>query len=80
MYLSNKDVWNQLGFNVITQIIENLWKENENPYYKPKYQGLIDIGVQYHFLDLSDIKDLFDTLEIFKDRLDKYVIYPRFKW
>ena len=75
-----KDVGNQLGFNVKTQNIENPRKEKENHYYNPKYQGLLDIGVKPHYLDSSAIKDLFNTVEKFKDRVDKSLIYPRVKW
>ena len=75
-----KSVGDQLGFNVKTQNIENPRKEKEMHYYNPKYQGLIDIGVKPHYLDSNAIRDLFKTVEKYKDKIDESLIYPRVKW
>jgi UDP-sulfoquinovose synthase len=75
-----KSVGDQLGFNVKTQNIENPRKEKEMHYYNPKYQGLIDIGVKPHYLDSNAIRDLFKTVEKYKDKINESLIYPRVKW
>ena len=69
-----------LGHKVKVNNIINPRKELENHYYNPTYQGLIDIGVNPHFLDEKAITDLFKTVEKYKNNILKELIYPRVKW
>ena len=71
---------NILGYKVTKQNIPNPRKEKEKHYYNPKYQGLLDIGVQPHYLDSESICDLFRTVEKYKERIKNNLIYPRVKW
>tara|TARA_A100001388_G_scaffold275824_1_gene262126 strand:+ start:250 stop:1437 length:1188 start_codon:yes stop_codon:yes gene_type:complete len=73
-------VGNKIGYDVEINNIENPRKELESHYYNPTYQGLIDIGVEPHFLDEIAIKDLFQTVEKYKNNIRKDSILPRVKW
>tara|TARA_B100000989_G_scaffold296894_1_gene281151 strand:+ start:1358 stop:2545 length:1188 start_codon:yes stop_codon:yes gene_type:complete len=73
-------VGTKIGYSVKINNIENPRKELESHYYNPTYQGLIDIGVKPHFLDEKAIKDLFKTVEKYKNNIRKDSILPRVKW
>ncbi len=71
---------NELGHDVPIQNIENPRVELEEHYYNPTYQGLIDLGVKPHYLTVSSMKELFNTVNKFKDQIRQDVIYKGVKW
>jgi UDP-sulfoquinovose synthase len=73
-------VGNSLGFDVQIKNIENPRKEAEEHYYNPSYQGLIDIGVQPHYLTDEVLKGMFRVVEKYKDNIRKDVIFKGIKW
>jgi len=73
-------VGNSLGYNVKVDHIENPRKEAEEHYYNPTYQGLIEIGVEPHFLTDETMTGIFKTVEKFKSNIRKDVIFKGVKW
>jgi len=68
------------GFDVKVSHIENPRKELEEHYYNPVYQGLIDIGVEPHYLTDDVISDMFSIVEQYQDNIRTDVIFRGVKW
>ena len=73
-------VGKQLGYDVKIDSIENPRKEAEEHYYNPTYQGLIDIGVEPHYLTDDLMIDMFRVVEEYKENIRKEVIFRGIKW
>lgn len=73
-------VGKRLGYDVQIQHLENPRKEAEEHYYNPTYQGLIDIGVEPHYLTDEVLKGMFRVVEQYKDNVRQDVIYKGIKW
>ncbi|MCF8069614.1 MAG: NAD-dependent epimerase/dehydratase family protein [Desulfobacterales bacterium] len=69
-----------LGYDVKVDHIENPRKEAEEHYYNPTYQGLIDIGVEPHYLTDEVMTDMFRIVDGFKDNIRKDVIFKGIRW
>ena len=75
-----KRVGDKLGYNVQIKSIENPRKEAEEHYYNPVYQGLIEIGVEPHYLTDKVMEEMFKIVEEYKDYIRKDVIFRGIKW
>jgi UDP-sulfoquinovose synthase len=75
-----KRVGAALGYSVTIESLENPRKEAENHYYNPTYQGLIDIGVEPHYLSDEVIAGIFQVIENYKENIRKDTIFRRIKW
>lgn len=75
-----KKVGDRLGLNVTIKHIENPRKEAEEHYYNPAYQGLIDIGVEPHFLTEEVMGEMFNTVMQFRDNIRQDVIFNGIRW
>lgn len=73
-------VGKQLGYDVEVDHLDNPRKEAEEHYYNPTYQGLIDIGVEPHYLTDEVMERLFGTVERYKENVRPEVIYRGVKW
>ena len=73
-------VGKSMGYDVEIQNLENPRKEAEDHYYNPTYQGLIDIGVQPHYLTDDVMTGMFRVVERYKDHIRKDVIFKGIKW
>ncbi|RZB31534.1 MAG: UDP-sulfoquinovose synthase [Desulfobacteraceae bacterium Eth-SRB2] len=73
-------VGNTLGYDVKIDHIENPRKEAEEHYYNPTYQGLLDIGVEPHYLTDEVLKGMFQVAEEYKSNIRKDVIFKGIKW
>ena len=71
---------NALGYNVEIKCIDNPRKEAEEHYYNPTYQGLINIGVEPHYLTPEVMKDMFKLVSNHKDNIRKDVIFRGVRW
>ena len=56
-------VGKKLGYNVQIKAIDNPRKEAEEHYYNPTYQGLVDIGVEPHYLTDEVMEGMFEVVE-----------------
>lgn len=75
-----KKVGDKLGYNVQIKSIENPRKEAEEHYYNPVYQGLIEIGVEPHYLTDEVMEEMFSIVANYKDNIRKDVIFRGIKW
>ena len=73
-------IGNKLGYNVEIKQIENPRKEAEEHYYNPKYQGLLELGVEPHYLTDKRLEAMFNKVAKYKDSIRKDVIYRGVKW
>lgn len=75
-----KKVGDELGFNVVIKQIDNPRKEQEEHYYNPSYQGLINIGVEPHYLTAEVLGGMFKVVSQYKDNIRKDTIFKGVKW
>lgn len=75
-----RKVGQKLGYEVAVKSIENPRKEAEEHYYNPTYQGLIDIGVEPHYLTEEVMEGMFRVVEGYKDNIRKDVIFRGVRW
>jgi len=68
------------GYDVKIDHIENPRKEAEEHYYNPTYQGLIDIGVEPHYLTDEVLAGMFQVAETYKSNIRKDVIFKGITW
>jgi len=73
-------VGKSLGYDVKIKPIENPRKEAENHYYNPRHQGLVDIGLEPHYLTDEVMTKMFKTVGKYKNSIRKDVIYRGIKW
>lgn len=73
-------VGNTLGCDVKINHIENPRKEKEEHYYNPKYTGLMELGLKPHYLNDTVLKDIFEVVEKYKNRINKEAIFRGIKW
>jgi UDP-sulfoquinovose synthase len=69
-----------LGYSVRIDHLENPRKEAEEHYYNPTYQGLVEIGVEPHYLTDDVLAGMFRTVEHYKQNIRKEVIFRGVKW
>ena len=69
-----------LGYDVKVDHIENPRREAEEHYYNPTYQGLIEIGVEPHYLTDEVMEGMMRVVEKFKGDIKKDVILRGIKW
>lgn len=75
-----KQVGDELGYEVTIKNIENPRVEQEEHYYNPSYQGLIELGVEPNYLTRESMKGMFDVVSRYKNKIRKEVIYKGVKW
>lgn len=73
-------VGQKLGYDVQINHLENPRKEAEEHYYNPTYQGLLDIGVQPHYLTDEVMEQMFRVVEQYKENIRSDVIFRGIKW
>lgn len=70
----------KLGYDVTIKNIENPRKEAEEHYYNPTYQGLIDLGVEPHYLTEDVMESMFRVVAGYKDNIRQDVIFRGVRW
>ena len=75
-----KRVGNSLGYNVSIDHLENPRREAEEHYYNPTYQGLVEIGVEPHYLTDDVLTDMFRIVGQYKACIRKDVIFRGVRW
>ncbi len=73
-------VGNRLGLEVEVQTIPNPRQEAEEHYYNPKYSGLLDLGLQPHYLTDAVVEDMLTRILRYRACIDTNRIMPRVKW
>jgi len=73
-------VGKKLGYRAQISHLENPRKEKEEHYYNPKYTGLLDLGLQPHYLTDSVLEGMFKAVERYKHNIQKSSIFRGIKW
>jgi len=69
-----------LGLHVAIQNIANPRREAESHYYNPAYTGLLELGLQPHYLTDAVCADLLERVRAHKAAIDPAKIGPRVRW
>jgi UDP-sulfoquinovose synthase len=77
---TTQKVGRSLGYDVQVKQIDNPRKEAEDHYYNPTYQGLIDIGVEPHYLNDAVMETMLKFVEKYKSNIRKDIIFKGIKW
>jgi UDP-sulfoquinovose synthase len=75
-----KSVGDRLGYNVAIEHVRNPRVEKEEHYYNVKYTGLLDLGLEPHYLTDEIIESFFRITEKYKDRLNRKTIIKGIEW
>ena len=75
-----KRVGKILGYDVQVENLENPRQEAEDHYYNPTYQGLLDIGVEPHYLTDDVMTGMFQAVAHYRQNIRKDVIFRGVKW
>jgi len=73
-------VGNQMDLNVEVKSIENPRKEAEDHYYNPAHSGLMDLGLQPHYMTDDVVASMLERIVQYRDQIDKKKILPRVRW
>jgi len=75
-----RKVADRLGLKVTIQSVENPRKEAEDHYYNPVHTGLLDLGLQPHYLTDDVLAQMIETVLLHKDKINKDIIFKGVKW
>ena len=75
-----KKVGDKLGFNVKIDHLANPRVEKEEHYYNVHYAGLLDLGLNPHYLTDDILEGFFAITEKYKDRINNEVFFKSIKW
>jgi len=70
----------RLGIKVDVQAIDNPRKEKEEHYYKAKHHGLLELGLEPHYMTEEVLVGLLEKIQQYKAGIDKGKILPRVRW
>lgn len=73
-------VGNNMGLNVQVANIDNPRKEMEEHYYNPAHTGLLEMGLQPHYLTDEVAGAMLAQIVRYKDQIDAGKIMPRVRW
>ena len=69
-----------MGLSVEIQHVDNPRREQEEHYYKPAHRGLLELGLQPHFMTDDAIANMLDRVRAHRDRIIVDRILPRVRW
>lgn len=75
-----QNVGNQLGLNVEIRNIENPRKEMEEHYYNPAHTGMLELGLQPHYLSDTALEAILKKVMESRDLIDPERIFRGVKW
>lgn len=75
-----QSVGNGLGLDVQIKAIENPRKEKEEHYYNPKHVGLLELGLNPHFLSDEVLAEMFEQVCKHADRIHAHKVFQGTKW
>jgi UDP-sulfoquinovose synthase len=75
-----KRVGDGMGLNVQIKSIPNPRKELEEHYYNPVHSGLIEMGLEPHYMTDDVVASMLERIIKAKDRIDTNRIMPRVSW
>lgn len=75
-----RTVGNKMGLNVGIKSIENPRKELEDHYYNAKHHGLLELGLEPHFMTEDVLASMLEKVMEYRGGIDVSKILPRVKW
>ncbi len=75
-----KAVGDGMGLKVTIEAIDNPRKEHEDHYYNPAHSGLLELGLEPHFMTDEVLAAMLEEIVRYRDRIDEKKILPRVKW
>ncbi|MEM6398076.1 MAG: NAD-dependent epimerase/dehydratase family protein [Bacteroidota bacterium] len=69
-----------IGLDVAVKSIPNPRKEAEDHYYNPSYTGLMELGLEPHYMTDEVLGEMLDFIMRYKDQIDHSKIMPRVVW
>lgn len=75
-----KRVGDELNLGVEVQSIPNPRKESEDHYYNPTHTGLLELGLEPHYMTDEVVEGMLREVIKHEDRIDEGKIMPRVKW
>jgi UDP-sulfoquinovose synthase len=69
-----------VGLEVAVKAIENPRREKEEHDYRVSNTGLIELGLEPHFMTSDVLAEMLQQLLADKERIDPLKIYPRVRW
>jgi UDP-sulfoquinovose synthase len=75
-----RDAARELGVDASIERIPNPRREMEEHYYRAAHHGLIELGLEPHFMDKNVLLGLLRKIERYRDRINVAKILPRVKW
>jgi UDP-sulfoquinovose synthase len=75
-----QQVGNRLGLDVRIEPIDNPRKEVEEHYYNPANSGLLELGLQPHYMTDDVVAGMLEKVIKYKDGIDVKKIMPRVRW
>lgn len=70
----------QLGISVNLESVPNPRKELEEHYYNPTHHGLVELGLEPHYLTKNVLSEMLRTVLRYKSKIDSRKIKPRVRW
>lgn len=75
-----KKVGDRLGYNVVIDHINNPRVEKEDHYYNVKYTGLMELGLQPHYLTDEVLEGFFAVTDRYKSRINRDAFFRGISW
>ena len=75
-----KKVGDRYGCNVVIEHISNPRVEKEDHYYNVKYTGLMELGLQPHYLTDEVLESFFAVTDRYKDRINRSAFLKGISW
>lgn len=69
-----------VGLSVKVENIDNPRKEMEEHYYNAQNSGLIELGLEPHYMTEEVLVEMLEKVLVYKDAIDKSKIFPRVRW
>ena len=70
----------RMGLNVQVRAIANPRKEKEEHYYNPVHKGLLELGLEPHYMTDDVVAEMLAQVARYKDHVDSAKILPRIRW
>jgi UDP-sulfoquinovose synthase len=75
-----QSVGNDMGLDVDVQHIDNPRDEPEDHYYNPSNTGLLELGLEPHYMTDEVVEGMLERILEHEDRIDEDKILPRVSW
>lgn len=74
------NVGNGLGLDIQVKSVGNPRRELEDHYYNPAHSGLLDLGLDAHYMNDDVVAAMLEQVMRYKSHIDVRKILPRVKW